>query len=605
MTPVLNLATSDIDSTHYCRLTNWQERTPVVCRYMAYITLPVSLISALAGGSFYTTNIPLLTLGRGELWRLFTSMIDQGGFFTVLFVGLVLVLQAPAHEFRVGSTFFLYNTFLHALLINVGYAVIGLLLGLIPDMFFRAFAFMPAQGLWGVIMGQITVQMLADPTGTTRFLCCPPIQNRYYPWFLVCLFSLISLFPQIDLLLGVILGHLQSYGYLDRLKPSDRKLQEWELTGWAARLRMPRAPGFVYAPTTTLPVGQRDVAREAMAETWGAMSAQMFGRRNNSGVTDQPPGSRTGAGQAGAGSGEGSSSAYLYRPGRGAAAAGGAGSGGGSTTATTQDSTHFPGSGRTLADSGAPSGGAGAAPSAPSNLVGSLFGVGRAGSSASQAPPVHASAAPSTADVEARRRAAAAAAEARLRSVQGRGLQEGSPRSPGGVTASSAVAASSGTADLLGFAQGSKTASTAAPARGGYARAYAQGSGAGGVDTRALDSQYGAAAGSGEGEGEEDGENVPLVKAAGASQYPDEDVDLRGVMDVRTSTSNPAYRQFSPPSATTGLASLAASGVCTAAEAQRRVQSLVEMGFARAEAEAALVACKGDVEAAVERLSTI
>jgi membrane associated rhomboid family serine protease len=105
----------------FCRLQEWSAKTPLVTRYAIFAVLPVSLISLLAGGAQYLALIPYDATVGVQLWRFFTCFLDQGGFFTLLFVVLMLATQMPAQEIREGSVPFLLRLFVQGSLINVLY----------------------------------------------------------------------------------------------------------------------------------------------------------------------------------------------------------------------------------------------------------------------------------------------------------------------------------------------------------------------------------------------------------------------------------------------------------------------------------------------------
>jgi hypothetical protein len=149
------------------------------------LVLPFSLLSLLLGLSVFTANVPALTAGRFQLWRLLTALVDQGQFFTLLFVTLTLATQMPAQEIRAGSLAFLAHLLTTGLLVGALYAVIGLLLGLAgaraPGLeVLVGFGFMPAMGLWPVLLAATTTSVLADPTGSSSFLCFT-LPNRVFP----------------------------------------------------------------------------------------------------------------------------------------------------------------------------------------------------------------------------------------------------------------------------------------------------------------------------------------------------------------------------------------------------------------------------------------
>ncbi len=166
-------------------LQEWRERTPLVTRSAMLLVLPFSLLSLLLGLSVFTANVPALTAGRFQLWRLLTALVDQGQFFTLLFVTLTLATQMPAQEIRAGSLAFLAHLLTTGLLVGALYAVIGLLLGLAGARaqgleFLVGFGFMPAMGLWPVLLAATTTSVLADPTGSSSFLCFT-LPNRVFP----------------------------------------------------------------------------------------------------------------------------------------------------------------------------------------------------------------------------------------------------------------------------------------------------------------------------------------------------------------------------------------------------------------------------------------
>lgn len=341
-----------------------------------------------------------------------------------------------------------------------------MLISLIPWEYAEVFAIVPTQGLWPILMATITTNALSDPSGSSSFLCFT-LNNRVYPWFLVFFFSLLSFFPLLDLLLGVVVGHLASWGWLKRLYPTARSIQAMETgSGWAVRAGMTLKTGFVYGPETSIPPGARALDREAMAEQWAMfdptarrrlMERQRQQQQQGGGAGD---GDEEGGGYSGAG--------HVFRPNRlrqpgGATvpAAAPVFSGGGRALGSTSDAATV--AGQTASSSSAAAGSHG--PSVTS-VIGGLFGRGAA-SAAPSAPAADVgagAAAAAAADPAAleRRRAAAAAAEARLRATANRGITPDSPR----MTQHGAGAAPSAPPSYVPFqGQGRALPSTSAAAK--------------------------------------------------------------------------------------------------------------------------------------------
>lgn len=62
---------------------------------------------------------------KGHLWRLVTSLIDQGQFFALLFVILMLALQGPSTERGMGSLRFLMSIVIFGIVVNICYATVA------------------------------------------------------------------------------------------------------------------------------------------------------------------------------------------------------------------------------------------------------------------------------------------------------------------------------------------------------------------------------------------------------------------------------------------------------------------------------------------------
>ena len=449
-------------------LSEWRSRTPLVVRFSIMVVLPITVISLLFSLSSFTGLVPFRATARFEIWRLITSLLDQGGIFTLLFVLLMLGTQMPAQEIRAGSVSFLAKLLFTGLLINVAFTAISMMLYLIggndPSSFFKFFAITPSQGLWPVLMSSITTNALSDPTGSSSFLCLT-IPNRLYPWFLVFIFSFISMFPLLDLFTGVVVGHLQHYKVLDFLNLTPRTISNIETgTGLAVRLGMTTKEGFIYGPATVLPPGARQLDRETAEAQWAAFDPIARQRLQQQQQRQQQQQQGGGYGDEESGS---SASRFHTIPARGRSTPG-------STSSTTQPNTStgaFIGEGHSLGGNGSNTGGrdngeqdggfttSSGPPSSVSSIIGSLFGRGGGGGGggggSSQlgysvvdttgvlGSPDHNSlsnggsgggggggGSSQGVSIEDRRRAAVAAAEARIRAQDNRGINaESSPRS--------------------------------------------------------------------------------------------------------------------------------------------------------------------------------
>lgn len=188
-------------------LQEWSSRTPLLCRVIIYATTLTGLLSWALTLAPYLQLMPYLVMTRGEVWRLLSGIVLQGGFIGLFFVVFTSATQLPPFELKRGTLPFLIHLFVNALIINILYAALGMALGLVVT---PAFAVIPGQGLWPVLLMVIAEDKLLDPTGETPFLCIK-LNNRMYPWFLALVFSLISFFPLLDLFLGCALAHAREF----------------------------------------------------------------------------------------------------------------------------------------------------------------------------------------------------------------------------------------------------------------------------------------------------------------------------------------------------------------------------------------------------------
>lgn len=150
-------------------LTEWSSRTPVVCRYAIGCILASTLLGWLAGDKL--SLIPNAVVLRGEAWRVFTAAPVQDGALTLVIVCLMLAIQAPPFEVKRGSLPFLLHVASSALLINLAHALLGAALGAIPWRPLAGFGLVPGLGLWPVLLMLVAENTLADPAGSTPFLC--------------------------------------------------------------------------------------------------------------------------------------------------------------------------------------------------------------------------------------------------------------------------------------------------------------------------------------------------------------------------------------------------------------------------------------------------
>lgn len=107
----------------------WQARTPVVSRFAILIVLPLTAICLLWTALNDALVLTPSALTGGQVWRLVTSLLDQGGFFALLFVILMLAMQGPTVERAAGSLRFLFQIVIFGIVTNLLYASVSVSFG--------------------------------------------------------------------------------------------------------------------------------------------------------------------------------------------------------------------------------------------------------------------------------------------------------------------------------------------------------------------------------------------------------------------------------------------------------------------------------------------
>lgn len=228
----------------------WREKTPLITRWLTFITVPLSIVSLLVTPVASALSVTPQVFLSGHLWRIFTAPLVAQGFFALLFCLLFLFMQAPTLERAQGSAAFLFYIIISSVIINTAYAGVTALLVSVMSSPKNVFGILSSSGLIPFLLFAITASSLSDPAGTTPF-CCTRIPNRIFPFFLVGIFCLVAMAVQVDLLLAVALGVAEAFGLVRCLFPSKTRLRIWESElGLFTRFGLTRKPGYALIPDT-------------------------------------------------------------------------------------------------------------------------------------------------------------------------------------------------------------------------------------------------------------------------------------------------------------------------------------------------------------------
>ena len=87
-------------------------------------------------------------------------------------------------------------------------------------------------GLWVMVMLEMTLHSLKNPDAGSYFCCCPcEIKAKYMPWIFFVLISVFTFGPAFDILAGIILGYVHNGTSLMKWTvPSERtcrRMEKW------------------------------------------------------------------------------------------------------------------------------------------------------------------------------------------------------------------------------------------------------------------------------------------------------------------------------------------------------------------------------------------
>jgi membrane associated rhomboid family serine protease len=182
---------------------------------------------------------------RLQLWRLFTSPLAVRGLLELLFGLMVTYQQLPALELQLGtlSSLFMYGTI--TTIINLLYVAVTIIVTVASGSTLGR-AGGCVSGLWAPFMALLTIQTRRSSQESMSFWGMCNIPTKWYPLFLVAIFSLLGSDP-ISLLAGVAVGFAYESGRCSAVQLSDARLQGWDVRIQTSACMSPiyYAPGYI------------------------------------------------------------------------------------------------------------------------------------------------------------------------------------------------------------------------------------------------------------------------------------------------------------------------------------------------------------------------
>ena len=198
--------------------------------------------------SLYFSNIPYFIIFKFQLWRLFTNAFITTSIFSIIFAFMSWIKDASNLETNIGTMKYMMIFMVNSILIQFIEMTILLVIYLIANRQQRILAlnynlgYVENDGLWPIIMAELTLLCLCNPEIEMRFLFLPcVIKAKYYPFILVGFFTLLNQFrPNFGVLSGVFYGFIYHKYLKNILVVSDNfinKLENCFIFKWMTKMK--------------------------------------------------------------------------------------------------------------------------------------------------------------------------------------------------------------------------------------------------------------------------------------------------------------------------------------------------------------------------------
>jgi len=229
-----NSISNDFNPNQICKdcrdgLNSILENMPLFIKIIVFSTFIFFLINLFVPYvALFLANIPYYTIFGFQIWRLFTTAFITTGLLSIIFSILFWYKDAVQFERENGTikymlTFFMYNFFIQIL-----YCSITLMVStIIQNPILLSTKITPRgvrnEGLWPILMCDLTLLCLNNPEANMRFFFFPcNIKAKYYPLVLFAIFTILSGFNiDFEILCGIGFGFLYHYYLKNKLEIND------------------------------------------------------------------------------------------------------------------------------------------------------------------------------------------------------------------------------------------------------------------------------------------------------------------------------------------------------------------------------------------------
>ena len=232
-------------------LNSFIDGLPFFVKWFMFLTLIFFLINLFTPYvAFYLANIPYFTIFHCQIWRLITTAFITTGLINIIFSLLIFYRYSISIENDIGTIKYMLNFFRNCFFIEIIYCLFVSLISLIirNTILLKMKITMGGvrnDGLWPILMCEITLFCLSNPERDMRFFFFPCVfKAKYYPLVLFGVFTLLSNFNiDFEILSGIAFGFLCHYYLKNKIEISNQfalKMENSFLCKW-----MKNKKGFV------------------------------------------------------------------------------------------------------------------------------------------------------------------------------------------------------------------------------------------------------------------------------------------------------------------------------------------------------------------------
>ena len=210
---------------------------PLFIRFVFIMNLFLFILNVFTNYiSFYLSNIPLYTLNHYQFWRLITTSFVTTNLINMLIGFIVWIKDAISLEKSLGTVRYIIVFLTNSININIIYCLIFYLINHISrnKILLRYNSSVVQKvnnsGIWPIIICEMTLLCLNNPDSQIKFLFRPcPIKAKYYPIFIIIIFTLINNFRiNYEIISGFLYGIIYFYVFQTRFHISDDTIRKLE-----------------------------------------------------------------------------------------------------------------------------------------------------------------------------------------------------------------------------------------------------------------------------------------------------------------------------------------------------------------------------------------